>query len=433
LSEHLTQRQGDDYCRQRLSVAELLSVSDHLEVCETCRRQVENLMDGDSAFFAVRSEIFSEAPGTSPLMREHATVEQTAGYVDGSLSPDEHQRVTDHLSICEQCVVAVNDLRVFRKQIAADLDHEYLPAPPARTTGWMHRVASPLLLRRSPALAFGTALMVLVLAVTGWLTWQAIQRNKTKSNPVVTNPPSDDAPPVPDVTPAPSTAPEQVIAQLNDGEVQLTLDQKGKLSGADSLPPAYQSMLKEALTSQRLERSPLLAGLSRPSSSLMSGDKHGNTFSVLDPLGKLMLSDRPTFRWSGLDGATGYVVEVYDGQFNLVSVSPQLTERSWAPPQPLKRGRVYSWQVKAIKEGQEFKSPSPPAPQAKFRILDQVKASELEQARRAYASSHLTLGLLYVQAGLLEEAHQEFLALQRANPDSEIARRLLDNLQSLHR
>jgi hypothetical protein len=42
------------------------------------------LMDGDSAFFAVRSEIFSEAPGTSPLMREHATVEQTAGYVDGS-------------------------------------------------------------------------------------------------------------------------------------------------------------------------------------------------------------------------------------------------------------------------------------------------------------------------------------------------------------
>jgi hypothetical protein len=58
----------------------------------------------------------------------------------------------------------------------------------------------------------------------------AIQRNKTKSNPVVTNPPSDDAPPVPDVTRLLRTAPEQVIAQLNDGEVQLTLDQKGKLS-----------------------------------------------------------------------------------------------------------------------------------------------------------------------------------------------------------
>jgi anti-sigma factor RsiW len=425
LNEHLTQKQGEDYCRQKLSAPELLAVSDHLGGCEACRRQVESALNGDAAFFALRSEVFGEAAEIPPLMREHPTVEQTAGYVDGSLGGEELQVVTDHLSSCEQCAVAVDDLRAFRNQIVAELDHEYHPTPvSARTEGWRHRVVAslPSFSQRSPALAFGAALTVLLLAVSGWLIWRALQEKQVKQEEIVVSPtrPSEDvAPPV--------------IAQLNDGEGAIVLDREGKLSGADHLPPDYQSMLKEALTNQRIEKSPLLKGLVRPSSSLMSGDKQGNTFSVLEPVGTVLLSDRPTFRWSRLDGATGYVVEVYDGQFNLVATSPQLTEHSWAAPKSLKRGRVYGWQVKAIKEGQEFKSPRPPAPQAKFRILDQAKANELAQARRAYASSHLALGLLYAQAGLLEEAQQEFRALQKANPDSEIARRLLENMLALRR
>lgn len=89
--------------------------------------------------------------------------------------------------------------------------------------------------------------------------------------------------------------------------------------------------------------------------------------------------------------------------------------------------------VKAIKDGQEFKAPRPPAPQARFRILDQAKANELAKARRAYPSSHLTLGLLYAQAGLLKEAEQELRVLQKANPDSEIARSLLNQVLALRR
>ena len=144
------------------------------------------------------------------------------------------------------------------------------------------------------------------------------------------------------------------------------------------------------------------------------------------------MSDRPTFRWSPLKGATGYVVEVYDGDFNLVAASPQLTSHSWTAP-ALSRGRIYGWQVKAIKDSQEVTSPRPPAPQARFRILDHAKANELAKARRAYSSSHLALGLLYAEAGLLREAEQELRALQKANPDSEIARSLLSQVQALRR
>ena len=165
----------------------------------------------------------------------------------------------------------------------------------------------------------------------------------------------------------------------------------------------------------------------------MSTDGQGSEFFVIEPVGKVLMTDRPTFRWSPMEGATGYVVEVYDGNFNMVAASPQLTKNSWVAPHSLSRGSVYACQVKAIKDGQELKSPRPPAPQARFRILDQAKATELERARQAYSSSHLALGLLYAQAGLLKEAEQELRVLQKANPGSEIARSLLSQVQELRR
>jgi anti-sigma factor RsiW len=429
MNQHLTQNQVDDYCRQRLRRTELLSVSDHLDECEACQGRIESAMNSDAAFFGLRSEVFGEtAELVSPhIVRAHPTPEETNRYVDGSLTGEEPQTVTDHLSHCEQCALAIDDLRAFRNQIAPSLDREYHPEfVSSSTEGWWQRAVSSLLepFRTSPRLAYGAALTVVLLGVTGWLVWTP--PDKPPKQEVVVSPPPPQAP-----APAPPAA--QFVAQLNDGEHHLTLDQEGNLSGADDLPPAYQGLLKEALTNRRIEASPQLKGLARPPSSLMSAEKQTSDFSVIEPFGKVLLTDRPTFRWSPMEGATGYTVEVYDSKFNLVAASPQLTGHSWAAQQSLSRGEVYSWQVKAIKDGQEFKSPRPPAPQARFRVLDRAKANELAQARRAHPSSHLTLGLLYAEAGLLPEAERELGALQRQNPDSEIARSLLSQVQTLRR
>ncbi|MCM3901452.1 MAG: zf-HC2 domain-containing protein [Pyrinomonadaceae bacterium] len=437
---HLTENQIEDYGRRSLSATELLSVADHLGVCESCRRQVERALSGDAAFLALRFEVFDPPAGIASSARvwTHPTVEQIAEYVDGMPTGEELQVVQDHLTICEQCALAVTDLRAFKSQVAPRLNREYHPAPVRATfQSWRHRLLaflpSPLL--RSP-LAFSSALAVLLLMVIGWLIWQAQQKKEREV--VIATPPTSFTPPsTPSVmpTPSPIPAPEAapVIAELNDGEGRVVLDRAGKLSGVDNLPPAYQRMVRESLTNQRLTQSSLLVGLNRPTSSLMGGDEQGNKFSVTEPVGKVMLSDRPTFRWSQLEGATGYIIEVYDKKFNLVTGSSPLTDKSWTAPQPLKRGEIYSWQVKAIKDGQEFRSPRPPATQAKFRILDQRKANELTQAQGAYGSSHLTLGLLYAEAGLLDQAEKEFQALQKANPDSELVRRLLSQLQKLGR
>ncbi|MGH9945390.1 MAG: tetratricopeptide repeat protein [Pyrinomonadaceae bacterium] len=286
----------------------------------------------------------------------------------------------------------------------------------------------------SPAPAFGAALAVLLLAVTGWLIWRTPREREPNQEIVVSPAPtSQPAPIVVSPAPTPQPAPVPVIAQLNDGEGQLTLDREGKFSGADDLPPAYQHMLKEALATRQIERSSQLKELTRPPSTLMSTDEQSSEFSVIEPVGKVVLTDRPTFRWLPMEGATGYVVEVYDDKFNLITTSPQLTDHLWATPQTLPRGKVYAWQVKASKDGEEITSPRPPAPQARFRILDGAKANELAKAKRAYPSSHLTLGLLYAEAGLLKEAEQELRLLQKANPDSEIARRLLRQVQAFRR
>ena len=279
--EHLTQNQIEDYGRQKLSAAELLAVSDHLDACEACRGQVEMAMGGEATFFAMRSEVFGAESEVlfSTAIRMHPTVEQIAGYVDGMPAGEELQVVEDHLTSCEQCVLAVNDLRAFKNQVAPTLSREYRPASVSATSeSWRHRLhallPSPFL--RSP-LAFSAALAVLLLMVTSWLVWRAQQKQEVNpevaiATPQPTSTPSATPPVIPTVSPipAPDGATAPVIAQLNDGGGPVMLDREGKLSGVDHLPPAYQRMVKETLTSQRLAKSSLLAGLNRPASSLMS-------------------------------------------------------------------------------------------------------------------------------------------------------------------
>jgi hypothetical protein len=436
--EHLTQKQVEDYSRRTLPAAELLAVTDHFTGCDICRQRIETAANGDAPFLDLRSQVFEEEESA-----QHLTMDQAAAYVDHSLAGDDLRFVDDHLTHCEECVLSVEDLRAFRNEIAPSLDREYEPATvPSRVqtkeTWWrktLRSFAAPL--RVSPVPAFGgAALAILLFAVIGWFVW----RTPPEREPQIAVAPTPLPQPTVQQQPEPTQSTTQrplglpsspLVAQLNDGSAVIALDREGKLSGVDDLPSAYQNLVRRTLSTGRVERSAQLQGLTRQSSSLMGSNGQKREFSVLEPLGDVLLTNHPTFRWSTAEGATAYVVEVYDEKFTPVATSPQLTTLTWTTTLP--RGNVYSWQVKAIKAGEEITAPRPPAPQAKFRVLDQAKANELARARRTHASSHLTLGLLYADAGLLREAEQEFRLLQRANPNSDLARNLLRQVQSLRR
>src|SRR5262249_24041631 len=157
--------------------------------------------------------------------------------VDGNLAGDDLQMVADHLSHCGQCVLAVDDLRAFKAQVGHSLGLEYRPSPVAPVArGRRHRVRISLpVFGRSPALARGAALSVLVWAIAAWFVWRALHPAEPPGQNAVFPRPTPESPP------APVPAVAQLVAQLNDGQGKLTLDQEGRLSGADELPPAYQS------------------------------------------------------------------------------------------------------------------------------------------------------------------------------------------------
>jgi len=425
--EHLSPVQLEDWRRRRLAPEELLGADEHLAECAECRRHVESALDTDAV--ALYAELAADA-----AVGTHPSFDESAAYVEGLLGGEERRVVEDHFASCARCAPLLADLRAFRNEVARDLDREYVPQTTALPASWTTRIKAllPAPLFDIPIWVYAAAPALLLLAVAWWMAWRATPNERTPRiadvSPTLTPTPSINivltAPPTPEAAPA--------IVKLNDGGTSLTLDAKGGLTGVDRWPSDYQRLAREALTAQRVEKSPLLARLSRPGSSLMGGDDEGRRFAVIEPAGKVALTDRPVFRWSSLSGASGYVVEVYDLRFKQVLSSPLLTSLSWTAP-PLARGQVYAWQVRAIRDGQEFTAPRPPAPQAKFRILDQATATEIARARRDFPSSHLLLGLLYARAALITEAEQEFRELQKDNPDSEVAHKLLASVSGQRR
>src|SRR4030095_3468401 len=149
---------------------------------------------------------------------------------------------------------------------------------------------------------------------------------------------------------------------------------------------------------------------------------------LLGPSGTVIATDRPNLRWQSLEGATSYVVSVFDPDFNRVARSAPQAATQWTSSK-LPRGRSYSGEVVAVRNGQEVRSPVAPAPRAQFKILEAEKLRELSNLKKQSPISHLTLGLTYARFGLLAEAEGQLQVLARENPNSPIATRLLRTVQ----
>lgn len=440
VTEHLTERQIEGYHDRTIRAAELISLDRHVALCADCRRKLSEAAP-EEKFLSLRKALDSEPDD------EHLDDAHLAAYVDGLLEDVEAEMAESHLAACQQCHLMASDLSVFKDEVAPGLNKIYAP-PAARLhspTVWerLTKSLNSIFSFRSPALAvgFGTAALLLI-GVAVWLAWRSSQPENNPPHEVAQNPgPTPTVTPTPatspqdDINPSPTPTPEatpQALLALNDGSRRIAIDEQGNLTGLDELSPAHRQAVKNGLATQQVVNPSALAGV-RGLRGALRGESNGSEFAPLNPVGKVIFTNRPTFSWNRLDGATAYKVVVYDSTFNAVSSSPQLTTNSWANPHALKRGEIYSWQVIATKDGQEIKVPVPPASEARFKVLEQGAANELERARRSYGGSHLALGVLYAQAGLLDEAEREFNILLKANPNSDVARNLLRNVRQMRR
>jgi hypothetical protein len=175
-------------------------------------------------------------------------------------------------------------------------------------------------------------------------------------------------------------------------------------------PAADRALVEEALRSGKLPSAPLPPDLASKEGRLL-GPSTADPFAPIAPLGEVVESDRPDFRWQPFDRATSFRVEVYDSGFHPVLRSLALTETAWTPPKPLTRGELYRWQIVAQIGANTISVPSPPAPAAVFRILDAATEARVAQARASGPMGHLLAAALLSQAGMEPESRKELDAL----------------------
>jgi len=470
MSEHLTAQTVKRYSQRALSPWELIETDAHLASCARCRQLVSETEETDRALEYLRAELHAQEAAEL----EHPSPVQLAAYGDRQLDEVDREIIDGHLLVCAECAEALSDLHdflalpitvspaaaPFAGRVSVPAQTPVAAPRPSRATLWeslssfWHSQFEWMSLRTVGA----TAALLLLIGVAA-LVWYSRRERSVDDPRLAQNHPSPEASatpqpsiaapsptfegPGPNPTPPKDERPRQApagrnpnalesstMAAIQDGS-RVRIDEAGQITGLETLAPADQQAVAQAFKTQEVEIPESLATVRGGVDTLRSGSGPGISFPILGPVGTAVITDRPTLRWGALSGARSYVVNVYDRNFSKVAASELQTSTEWTPPRPLERGQVYSWHVVAVREGQELTSPQPPAPEARFIILDETKTEALERARQSYAESHLTMGTLYARAGLLDEAEREFQLFLRAHPGSRIARKLLHSVQTL--
>jgi hypothetical protein len=371
-------------------------------------------------------------PGDEPY---HLTRAELVGYIAGSMDAVDTESAESHLSVCTQCAEAARELRTTAAAQTRRPVREVVAEYIAPRRAWRR----PSLFAYLILLTLGIGLATLFIKRAGEdrpaPTVTSTAENATlNSNQSETAPPRDGAGRQSGDLIEKGHEPDESAAGLPGAggvESGAGFELESKDAIAAMLWPSSRRAITSALAEQRLESPPVLAQLRGEDGSLRGGRGDGRPFLLLSPVGKVVETTSPTFRWEPLAGASSYVVTVVGDQLNEVAESGPLTKTEWRLRKPLAQGGVYSWQVTALKDGQAITSPVMPAPQAKFMILDRARSEELRRVRGAAPHYHLGLGVLYARAGLLDEAEREFLALMKSNPRSDVARKLLQSVRSM--
>lgn len=457
MSKHLTEQEAELYRRRGIDTAQRQRLSAHLNACENCLQRVLDPEYSNVAFTAL-TEAFLPSVDEEPF---HLSREELKNYLTGAI--DEADRIVceSHLEICERCGEEARKLSAVGVQPVTIAGN----AAPSRgkATSFKERFSSWWRLPGTwtPARVMGVIVLFGGLFVLGLIWYQsrtgstvqqtaqtepgkdentsASQNNSTEVKPneettAAAVSPNTNAPQA-EAVEGQGESPEKnsnssIVVSLKDNGHEITLDGQGNLTGLDGLAPATRRTVKAVLASESLPKPQGLDGLSAPAITLMGQPAGGSSFRLAGPVGIVIVNDRPTLRWKRLDGATNYTVSLFDAEFNRIARSEPQAATEWRVSLPLRRGVTYSWEVTAIKDGQEITAPVAPAPRAQFKVLESERLEELSRLEKQRPVSNLTLGVMYARYGLLDEAEREFQRLLKENPRSPLARNLLRTVQS---
>lgn len=179
----------------------------------------------------------------------------------------------------------------------------------------------------------------------------------------------------------------------------------------------WDSLIAQARSSGRVEIPDDVRALRRAPDGFR-GVATGPAATLL-PSGDAIEEQRPRLQWT-TSAAGPYVVRIFYGR-DEVARSPMLSQPTWTPDRPLRRGRTYAWQVTAARD---VVIPSPPAPAALFHVIGEQAASDVAEARRRFPRDHLLIGVLCAHAGLRSCAQDELARYAAERPADRSAQTL---------
>ncbi|MGI8839032.1 MAG: hypothetical protein ACR2H4_20700 [Pyrinomonadaceae bacterium] len=445
MSEHPSTPQIEHFCLSALPEDELATVAPHVADCQTCHHQF--------------TETLRQQIGSGPISftlapefwfrHDHVDFEQLVGLAEKTLDATSREIIDIHLKVCGTCREDVRSFMAFRTQSARGMEVSYGPTGHAstregfsglpwwRSLGWKPTSALA-------ALVLAAVALVIVVSVNkrNSDTLEAKKNEPTQigvqASPTLTNPANLPSPLTPEPVRSPNapSSPSAIdtstaVAVLKDGQGDVTIDKSGHVKGLDEVSLISKQEIAQASLTERIETPDILSSLGGQDSTLRGSSNRGHSFRLLYPARRVLIEDRPVFKWETLAGATSYRVYVLDSKNSEVIKSEELipAETQWTAKTPLRRGEVFSWVVTAVVDGREVVSPAASAPEMKFALLSIKDVQELNQLKRT--RSHLALGVFYARVGLLREAEREFQQLAKLNPQSQLPRKLLRSVRSM--
>jgi len=411
MTEHLSTHTIELFTGGGLSPAQLLAAANHLAACVECRQKASERADVPDRVQHLRTQL-----QTFSAEITHPDYEQFEAYLEDSLPLQERESLKKHFNSCSTCLKEVRELEALRDNLRTYPLVNSLPVATSAPESFRQKITNLLWTRQAQFALLSVALLLIVVF--------AVLLMRRQPSSLITNKNS----------PLPNTNEANQNNQVAGGNPNSNIEQpKPNGTGEVAAAEPYQSALKQAMETGRVNTPQAIRDLIGKDSKLLGSPSDQDRFDLVSPLGTVIRSTRPTFRWKTLSGATSYSVAILDSQLNLVEQSNPTKETNWTPLHHLKRNVVYLWQVTALKNGREIQAPAAPAKEARFKVLSGEKTTALARVATELAGSHLKLGIIYVQEGLLDDAEQEFRAAMVGGDESARARKLLQSVRQMRR
>ena len=428
---HLSEQELDSYNRRRLPVEQMLAADEHLAACQSCYERFGGPEKLEELYSFARADLDQAEEREA----ECVPIEMLGRFVNREpLRIEDRDWIEHHLESCEDCAQLAGDLRRIRADI--DWDNPIEPRKEVAVT-----IAAKFWTPAKVMVA-GAAAAVLIVAFTTVAVFQRevrqlrerigelqeagerLEREAAASRDLG-NEVAELRLEIERLRGGGTPPREEIL--LTDGGRRITLDAQGNLAGLDSVPLNYVSLVREALTDERVRI--VDARLPGQGGTHVRGSGDVETFKLSSPVGVAVLSERPVFKWEPFAGAERYVVFVRDLTSDVEIESKGLTATEWTPDSPLVRGHTYGWAVEAVKEGRRIHAPPAQAADARFKILEKAKVDELTRAKSASGGSHLVMGIMYARHGLVAEAEAELEVLRAENPKNQVVGRMVKSLR----